>query len=84
MKKLDITKKDIAPLILLMVSMALMITGILLKSLVVVAGVTGLVLAWFLCIDTLIANHRMNMIKRIVFGSIVISIPMIMAFYMGS
>ncbi len=47
MKKLDITKKDIAPLILFMVSMALMITGILLKSLVVVAGVTGLVLPGF-------------------------------------
>lgn len=84
MKKLDITKNDMAPLALLFVSLALMITGIVLKSLVVIAGVTGLVLAWFLCIDTLIANHRMNMVKRIVFGSIIISLPILFAMYMGS
>jgi len=61
-----------------------MAIGILLKSMVVIAGVTGMVLAWFLCIDTLIANHKMSLIKRIVFGSIIISLPMAIAFYMGA
>jgi len=84
MKKLELTRHDIAPLALLFVSLSLMITGIVLKSLIVLAGVTGLVLAWFLCIDTLIANYRMNMIKRIVFAGIVIMLPIALAMYMGA
>ena len=84
MKKLELTRQDIAPLALLFVSLSLMITGIVLKSLIVLAGVTGLVLAWFLCIDTLIANYKMNMIKRIVFAGIVIMLPIALAMYMGA
>jgi hypothetical protein len=84
MKKLELTRQDVAPLILLFASLALMIVGIVLKSLIVLAGVTGLVLAWFLCIDTLIANHKMNTIKRIVFGGIIIMLPIALAIYMGA
>jgi len=84
MKKLDLTRQDIAPLMLLLVSLSLMVIGIVLKSLIVLAGVTGLVLAWFLCIDTLIVNHKMNMIKRIVFGGIIIALPIALAVYMGA
>ena len=84
MKKLDLTQQDIAPLMLLLVSLSLMVIGIVLKSLIVLAGVTGLVLAWFLCIDTLIVNHKMNMIKRIVFGGIIIALPIALAVYMGA
>jgi hypothetical protein len=84
MKKLDLTRQDIAPLMLLLVSLSLMVIGIILKSLIVLAGVTGLVLAWFLCIDTLIVNHKMNIIKRIVFGGIIIALPIALAVYMGA
>ncbi|TKK66387.1 hypothetical protein FC093_17585 [Ilyomonas limi] len=84
MKKLDLTRQDIAPLALLFVSLSLMIIGIVFKSLIVLAGVTGIVLAWFLCIDTLIVNHKMNIIKRIVFGGIIIALPIALAMYMGA
>lgn len=84
MKKLDLTRQDIAPLALLFVSLSLMIIGIVFKSLIVLAGVTGIVLAWFLCIDTLIVNHKMNIIKRIVFGGIIIALPVALAMYMGA
>ena len=82
MKKLDLTKNDITPLALLFFSFSLLITGIILKSLIVIAGFTGLVIAWFLCIDTILANRRMNLVKRIVFGGIVIFLPVLFAIYM--
>jgi len=84
MKKLDLKRQDIVPLALLFVSLSLMIVGIVLKSLIVLAGVTGLVLAWFLCIDTLIVNYKMNTVKRIVFGGIIIALPIALAMYMGA
>ena len=84
MKNLELTKNDIAPLALLFISFALLTIGVSLKSLLVIAGFTGLVIAWFLCIDNMIANHKMNNIKRIVFGGIIVSIPLIFALYMGS
>ena len=84
MKKLDLTRNDIAPLALLFISLSLMAIGIVLKSLIVLAGVTGLVFAWFLCIDNLIANYKMNTIKRIVFGGIIIMLPIALAMYMGA
>ena len=82
-KKLELTRQDIAPIALLIFSLLLMGTGVLFKSLIVLAGVTGIVCAWFLCIDTFIANHKMNMIKRIVFGGIIIMLPLAIAMYMG-
>ena len=82
MKKLDLTKNDITPLALFFFSFSLLIIGIILKSLVVIAGFAGLVIAWFLCIDTILANQRMNPIKRIVFGGIVIFLPVLFALYM--
>lgn len=84
MKKLELTRHDIAPLVLLFISLSLMVTGIVLKSLIVLAGVTGLVVAWFLCIDTVIANYKMNTIKRIVFGGIIIMLPIALAMYLGA
>ncbi len=84
MKKLDLTKNDITPLALLFISLALLISGVILKSLIVIAGVTGLVFAWFLCIDNMIANHKMNIIKRIFFAAIIISLPVMFSVYLGS
>ena len=82
MKKLDLTKNDVTPLALFFFSFALLITGILLKSLLVIAGVAGLMIAWFLCIDTILANQRMNMIKRVMFVSIVIMLPVLFDVYL--
>ena len=84
MKKLNLTKHDVAPLSLLLISLPLLIAGLFLKNLVVVAGITGLLFTWFLCIDTIIVNHQMNWVKRIVFGSIVILLPIMFAVYLGS
>ncbi len=84
MKKMELTKNDIASVALLFIGAALLMSGIALKSLLVLAGVGGLVVAWFLCIDNIIANHKMNTIKRIVFGGIVVFIPLLFAMYLGS
>ncbi len=84
MKKLELTKNDIAPIALLFISAALLMSGIAFKSLLVLAGVGGLVIAWFLCIDNIIANHKMNMMKRILFGGIVVSVPLLFSLYLGS
>ncbi len=84
MKKLELTKNDIAPIALLFISAVLMLSGIAFKSLLVLAGVGGLVVAWFLCIDTIIVNHKMNTIKRILFGGIIVFIPLLFAVYLGS
>ena len=84
MKKLELTRNDITPLALLLIGFSLLLTGIFLKSLIVIAGVSGLVIAWFLCIDAVIANHKMNNIKRVIFGSIIVFVPMMFALYLGS
>lgn len=84
MKKLELTKNDIAPLALLLISFTLLAIGVSIKSLLVIAGVAGLVIAWFLCIDNIIANHKMNIIKRIVFGGLIVFIPIMFALYLGS
>ncbi len=81
---MELTKNDIASITLLFIGFTLLATGILLKSLLVIAGFGGLVIAWFLCIDNVIANHEMNIIKRIVFGGIIIFIPLMFALYLGS
>ena len=83
-KKLALKRNDVAPIVLLIVSLIFMAFGLFFKSLIVLAGVTGLVCAWFLCIDNLIANYNMNMIKRIIFGGIIILMPVAIAFYMGA
>lgn len=81
---MELTKSDIASLALLFISAALLMSGIAFKSLLVVAGVGGLVIAWFLCIDNIIANYKMNVIKRILFGGIVVFIPLLFTLYLGS
>ncbi len=82
MKKLELTKKDITPLILLLISLPLLLAGVILKSLIVVGGGAGLMITWFLCIDHVIANHNMNLLKRIVFGGIIIFLPLLFAVYL--
>jgi hypothetical protein len=84
MKKLDLTRNELMLLFLFTAGLILLIAGILLKSLLAVAGVTGLITAWFLCIDNVIANHRMSSLKLVVFGSIILLLPMFFAIYMGS
>ena len=82
MKKLELTKRDITLLALLVVSLPLLLIGVFLKSLLVIAGVAGLVITWFISIDHVIANHNMNMMKRILFGGIIIFLPLLFAFYL--
>lgn len=82
MKKSGLIKNDVMSLALFSISFALLITGMILKSLIVIAGVAGLFVAWFLCIDTILANQKMNLVKRILFGSIVIFLPILFSVYM--
>ncbi len=84
MKKFSITRNELATFSLLFISLPVLFAGIVLKSLVIVAGVAGLVIAWFLCIDAIIADHKMNVIKRIFFGSIIVFVPLIFALYLRS
>lgn len=76
-------KGDVGPLILLIVSLGLMFLGVVLKSMVIVAGVTGLVISWFLCIDTLIVNHKMPLVKKAVFALAVIGLPIAVTVFIG-
>lgn len=76
-------KADVAPLMLLIVSLGLMFIGIVLKSMVVIAGVTGLVVSWFLCIDYLLVNHKMPAVKKIVFALAVIGLPICITMFIG-
>jgi len=73
-----------APFMLLLVSLVLLIVGIVLKSAVVVAGVTGLVIAWFLCIDSLIVSSKISVARRVALFVTVISLPIAIALYMGT
>ena len=84
MKKLDLTKNDVMLLFLFTAGFILLFTGIFLKSLLAIAGAAGIIAAWFLCIDNVIANHKMNFIKLIVFGSIILFLPLFFALYMGA
>jgi hypothetical protein len=76
-------RSDTAPLILLVISFILMFIGIVLKSLVVIAGVTGLVIAWFLCIDTLIVNLKLSVVKKVVLLATVIGLPILVTYFMS-
>jgi hypothetical protein len=76
-------RSDTAPLILLVISLILMFIGIVLKSLVVIAGVTGLVIAWFLCIDTLIVNLKLSVVKKVVLLATVIGLPILVTYFMS-
>ena len=84
MKKLDLTKNDLLLLFLFTAGFILLFTGIFLKSLVAVAGVAGLITAWFLSIDSIIANHKMHLAKLIVFGSIILFLPLFFAVYLSA
>lgn len=76
-------KRDVGPLILLIISLGLLFLGMILKSIVIIAGVTGLVVSWFLCIDTLIVNHKMPTLKKAVFALAVIGLPIAVTVLMG-
>jgi len=82
-KNLVLNKKDYAPLALLLVSAALMIVSIVLKSLLVIAGVTGLVIAWFLCIDKLISAAKLSIAYRVLLIGVAIGLPVAITIYMG-
>lgn len=84
MKKLDITKKDFVLLALFITGLTLLLAGVLFKSLWMTAGVAGLVIAWFLSIDNIISNHRMHLVKLIVFSSIILFLPLFFAFYLSA
>lgn len=68
---------------LLAVSAGLMTISIVLKSMLVIAGATGLVFAWFLCIDKLIAASRLSLIYKLILAGIVIGLPIAITAYMG-
>jgi len=82
-KKLVLNKTDYAPLALLLISAALMIASIVLKSMLVIAGVTGLVIAWFLCIDKLISAAKLSVTYRVLLAGIAIGLPVAITIYMG-
>ncbi|HVX52447.1 MAG TPA: hypothetical protein VHB48_19970 [Chitinophagaceae bacterium] len=83
MKNFVIGKKDYAPLALLLTSATLMVISVLLKSMLVIAGVTGLVIAWFLCIDKLIAASKISLVYRVILATIVVGLPVAITAYMG-
>jgi len=82
-KKFVVNKRDYAPLALLFISAALMAVSIILKSTMVIAGVTGMVIAWFLCIDTLISAQRLSLAYRILLAGIAVGLPIAVTAYMG-
>ncbi|MGN6618389.1 MAG: hypothetical protein ACTHJ5_14545 [Ilyomonas sp.] len=76
-------KGDVGPLVLLIISLGLLFLGVILKSIVIIAGVTGLVVSWFLCIDTLIVNQKMTLVKKAVFALAVIGLPIAITVLIG-
>jgi hypothetical protein len=76
-------KKDYAPLALLLVSTVLLFVSLMLKSMLVIAGLTGVVIAWFLCIDKLIAASRLSFTHRLLLACIAIGLPVIITIYLG-
>lgn len=83
MKNFVITKKDYAPLALLFISVALMIISVVLQSMLVIAGVTGLVVAWFLCIDKLISASKLSIAYRVILAGIAVGLPVAVSVYMS-
>ena len=76
-------KGDVGPLVLLIISLGLLFLGVILKSIVIIAGVTGLVVSSFLCIDTLIVNQKMTLVKKAVFALAVIGLPIAITVLIG-
>ena len=60
-----------------------MAVSVLLQSMLVIAGVTGLVIAWFLCIDKLISASKLSIAYRVVLAGIAIGLPLAVTVYMG-
>ena len=82
-KNFVITKKDYAPLALLIVSVGLMIVSVVLQSMLVIAGLTGLVVGWFLCIDKLISAAKLSIAYRVVLACVAIGLPVAISVYMS-
>jgi hypothetical protein len=70
-------------IILLVVSIALMAVSVMLKSMFVIAGVTGLVIGWFLCIDKLITASQLSLSAKVLFAVVVIGLPVVISGVMG-
>jgi hypothetical protein len=81
--KMNVNNKDFAPILLLLISTALMVASIALKSMLVIAGATGLVIAWFLCIDKLLSASRLSLAAKILFAGAVIGLPVFVSVIMG-
>jgi len=71
-KTTTVKNKTYSPIILLAVSIVLMAVSIALKSMFVIAGATGLVIGWFLCIDKLITAQQMSLSSKILFAGVAI------------
>jgi len=82
-KKFVLTQKDYAPLALLFISVSLMALSVILKSMLVIAGVTGLVIAWFLCIDKLISASKLSLAYRVLLIGITVGLPIGVTIYMS-
>jgi len=82
-KKFVVEKKDYAPMALLLISIVLMAVSIILKSTLVIAGVTGLVVAWFLCIDKLISSSKLSLAYKVILAAVAIGLPVAVSAYMG-
>lgn len=83
MKTFVVNKKDYAPLALLLISVVLMAISVILKSTLVVAGVTGLVIAWFLCIDKLISASRLSLTYKVILAAVAVGLPVVVSVYLG-
>jgi len=78
-----VKNKEFTPLLLLIVSMVLMTVSIILKSLLIIAGATGLVVAWFLCIDRLLTSSKLSLSARLLFAGAVIGLPVFVTVVMS-
>jgi maltodextrin utilization protein YvdJ len=78
-----VKNKTYSPIILLAVSVVLMAVSIALKSMFVIAGATGLVIGWILCIDKLISARQMSLSAKILFAGVAIGLPVFISVYMG-
>jgi hypothetical protein len=67
-------KFDTALIALLIVSLSLLAIGAYTKNAAIVAGVTGLIATWFLCIDKLIA-HTLSLAAKIGLIVFVVAVP---------
>jgi hypothetical protein len=72
-----------SPLILLAVSTILMAISVVFKSTLVLAGVTGLVIGWFLCIDKLISASQLSLSAKILFAGVVVGLPVFVSVVIG-